>query len=70
VLVVRGRAARRVFWPDHLGWFALAEPLSGWCRLAAGDARGPELLTSPGLLAPSYKQPAPVLVTMPGVPPL
>jgi DNA-3-methyladenine glycosylase II len=46
------------FLPDHLGWWQVSSHAGQWCRLAAGDARGPRILTSPGLRAAT---PAPEL---------
>lgn len=43
------RLAAQRFVTDHPGWFRVTEPSAGWCRLAAGNARGPLILTSPGL---------------------
>lgn len=50
-LVQRGSPTprRQRFVPDHPGWFRVEEPVGGWCRLAVGDARGPLVLTSPGI---------------------
>ncbi len=35
--------------PDHLGWWPVSTYSGEWCRLASGNARGPEILTSPRL---------------------
>ena len=40
---------RASFVPDHLGWWAVVAHPGEWCRLAAGDARGSQVLTSPRL---------------------
>lgn len=43
------RRSRCSFVPDHLGWWRVTSHAGEWCRLAAGDANGPRILTSPGL---------------------
>lgn len=56
--VARKHTKRRSFVPDHLGWWPVTDHPGEWCRLAAKDARGPQILTSPGLSAGQQTSPS------------
>jgi DNA-3-methyladenine glycosylase II len=59
-----GRRRAQHFVPDHPGWFRVDDPLQGWCRVAAGDARGPLILASPDLRAPGHYATEPAVMPL------